>query len=165
MRKILLAPMVLTLLLVVACTPSEEVVSDLDVTNQNVVSNLVEISAKNDGNSKKMQPDIYGDCIVYLGLVNEKATFNPESDPFDELYALGDGLFFKGGVPLISESKPGDQDYNGGRWHMNVLTDPGNAWKYANSCSVEDIIADGDLADFTSTDAYFSCPMLPRKQQ
>ena len=38
------------------------------------------------------------------------ATFSPESKAFDELYTLGAAGTFAGGVPLISESKPGDQD-------------------------------------------------------
>jgi hypothetical protein len=85
------------------------------------------------------------------------ATFKPESDPFDELYAGGNG--FKNGVPLISESKPGDQDYNGGRWHLNVLKDGVSPDKYANACKVEDL----DLGDFESTGDYFECPLLPRR--
>lgn len=85
------------------------------------------------------------------------ATFDPESGNFDELYAGGNG--FKNGVPLISESKPGEQDYNGGRWHMNVLksgVDPNN---YMSADRVEDLI----LSDFQSTDNYFECPLLPRR--
>ena len=66
---------------------------------------------------------------------------------------------FKDGVPLISESKPGDQDYNGGRWHMNVLKPGIDPDKYANADSVDDLI----LGDFMSTENYFECPLLPRR--
>ena len=65
------------------------------------------------------------------------ATFDPASDPFDELYTSGNG--FKDGVPLISESKPGDQDYNGGRWHVNILKDDVNPDKYVGASSVEEL--------------------------
>jgi len=58
------------------------------------------------------RPQTWVDCELFDGVVT-RATFKPESDPFDELYTGGDG--FKDGAPLISESKPGDQDYNGGR--------------------------------------------------
>ena len=165
MKRILPISLVLTLFLVIGCAPSDDVASELDVTNKSLFTQLEEIASKNDGNSKKPQPPIYGDCVVYSGIVNP-ANFKPESDPFDELYALGqdenmNDLFFAGGIPLISESKPGDQDYNGGRWHLNVLTDPGNAGKYANICSVDDQYF--DLADFTPMEVYFSCPMRPRK--
>ncbi len=90
------------------------------------------------------------------------ATFNPESVPFDELYKMPDGMGFfpfEGGVPLISDSKPGDQDYNGGRWHLNVLTNSANAALYAGAMRVEDL----DLSHFTSTDVYFECPLLPQR--
>jgi hypothetical protein len=85
------------------------------------------------------------------------ATFSPESTPFDELYAGGNG--FKEGAPLISESKPGDQDYNGGRWHLNVLKAGVDPDKYAGANRVEDL----DLDDFDSMEAYFECPLLPAR--
>jgi hypothetical protein len=75
------------------------------------------------------RPQAWADCELFNSIVTP-ATFKPESDPFDELYAGGNG--FKNGVPLISESKPGDQDYNGGRWHLNVLKDGVSPDKYAN---------------------------------
>ena len=57
----------------------------------------------------------------------------------------------------VTESKPGDADYNGGRWHANALKEGVPADKYANACTVENL----DLNDFDSTDAYFECPLLP----
>ena len=102
------------------------------------------------------RPQTWVDCELFDGLVTP-ATFNPGSDPFDELYAGGNG--FKGGAPLISESKPGDPDYNGGRWHMNVLKAGVDPDQYTNACKVEDL----DLNDFDSTSNYFECPLLPRR--
>lgn len=102
------------------------------------------------------RPHSWVDCELFAGVVT-RATFNPDSDPFDELYAGGDG--FLDGVPLISESGPGDQDYNGGRWHLNVLKQEVDQGKYADACSVEEL----DLSDFVSTDDYFECPLLPRR--
>lgn len=85
------------------------------------------------------------------------ATFNPESDPFDELYTCGDAGTFKDGVPLISDAKPGDQDYNGGRWHLNVL-------KEGKTCDgTADSFEDLNPNDFESTGMYFECPLLPRR--
>jgi hypothetical protein len=68
-------------------------------------------------------------------------------------------MLVKDGIGLISESKPGDQDYNGGRWHLNVLKPTVSPNKYLTACSVEDL----DLNDFESTQDYFECPLLPRK--
>ena len=84
------------------------------------------------------------------------ARFSTESTPFDELYAGGNG--FEGGVPLISKTKPEDQDSNGSRWHMNVLNAEVDPDKYADACTVEEL----DLKDFDSTDMYFEYPLLPR---
>ena len=102
------------------------------------------------------RPQTWADGELFDGVVTP-ATFKPESDPFDELYTGGNG--FKDGVPLISESKPGDQDYNGGRWHLNVLKAGVDPDKYANATGDADL----DLNDFESTDNYFECPLLPRR--
>lgn len=102
------------------------------------------------------RPQTWADCELFAGLVTRTA-FDPTSGPFDELYTGGNG--FKDGVPLISESKPGDADYNGGRWHVNVLKGAVSPDKYANACRVEDL----DLNDFESTANYFECPLLPRR--
>ncbi len=107
------------------------------------------------------RPHTWADGERFAGVVTP-ATFKPESGNFDELYnaaAAGTGCLFKDSTPLISESKPGDQDYNGGRWHLNVL-DPGvPCAKYANADSVDDL----DLADFNAMDVYFECPLRPRR--
>ena len=110
------------------------------------------------------RPQTWVDGELFNGVVTP-ATFDPASDPFDELYG-GCAGGFKDGAPLISESKPGDQDYNGGRWHLNVI-DPGLTAdeaalvceKYEDADEVDDLV-DMDV-DFVSTDEYFECPLLP----
>jgi len=102
------------------------------------------------------RPLSWGDCEKFAGVVTN-AVFDPANGNFDELYAGGNG--FKDRVGLISESKPGDQDYNGGRWHLNTLKLGVNPDKYSGACSVEEL----DLNDFESTSNYFECPMLPRR--
>ena len=69
----------------------------------------------------KGRPTTWVDGELFNGVVTP-AEFDPANGNFDELYGgcAGEGGF-KGGAPLISESKPGDQDYNGGRWHLNVI--------------------------------------------
>ena len=111
------------------------------------------------------RPQTWVDGELFAGIVTP-ATFKPESGNFDELYhgVVGqDGMMqgngFLNGVPLISESKPGDQDYNGGRWHLNILKSGVSADKYANADTVDDL----DPNDFFSTDVYFECPLLPRR--
>ena len=111
------------------------------------------------------RPQTWVDGERFDGVVTP-ATFDPAKDPFDQLYAIGDvcknpmmGDSFKLGVPLISESKPGDQDYNGGRWHLNVLKANIDCDKYEEADSLDDLT----LSDFMSTSDYFECPLLPRR--
>jgi hypothetical protein len=99
------------------------------------------------------RPDTWVDGERFGGVVTP-ATFDPANGNFDELYMCTDGTTFKDGVPLISESGPGDQDYNGGRWHLNVST---------NCDSMADSVGDLDLSKFMSTSTYFECPLLPRR--
>ena len=101
------------------------------------------------------RPQSWADCELFDGVVTP--TDLPVKGNFDELYVSPAG--FRDGVNLISDSKPGDADYNGGRWHMNVLKGSVDPAKYAGSCTVEDL----DLGDFNSTDNYFVCPLLPRR--
>ncbi len=109
-----------------------------------------------DAQGPNPRPQTWVDCELFDGVVAPNS-FNPRSASFDELYMGGNG--FKDGVPLISDSKPGDTDFNGGRWHLNLLRSGVDPDKYANACRVEDL----DLADFESTDTYFECPLLPRR--
>lgn len=103
------------------------------------------------------RPQTWVDGELFDGVVTS-ATFEPTAGFFDELYTGGNG--FRDGVGLISEAGPGDTDYNGGRWHLNVLREGVDPNKYANASSVEDL----DAADFNSTDMYFECPLLPNRK-
>ena len=108
-----------------------------------------------------MRPQTWVDGELFAGVVTP-ANFKPESDPFDELYSCSGppGPSFKDGVSLISDSKPGDADYNGGRWHLNIAIDTAACLiKYSGASSVEDLT----LSDFMSTSIYFECPLLPRR--
>lgn len=100
------------------------------------------------------RPQTWVDGEKFNGVVTP-ATFDPASGNFDELYTCGGPGMFAEGVPLISESKPGDQDYNGGRWHLNVL----KAGKVCNGAAVG--VGDLVLGDFAPMEVYFECPLLP----
>ena len=149
MRRRTLVPstIVLTALLVTGC--ANDTAAPMEDTAGLIALNL---------GGPRPRPQTWVDGELFDGVVTP-ATFNPASDAFDELYTGGNG--FKSGVPLISESKPGDQDYNGGRWHLNVLKGSVAKDKYANASSVEDLI----LADFQPTTRYFECPLLPRRDR
>lgn len=102
------------------------------------------------------RPQVWVDDELFDSIVTS-ASFKPSAGPFDELYTGGNG--FLDGVPLISDAGPGDTDYNGGRWHLNMLREGVDPDKYMDASSVEDL----DLDDFMSTSMYFECPLLPRR--
>lgn len=100
---------------------------------------------------------VWAGCELYRTVVTP-ASFSPNSAAFDELYNIGPaGGSFKDGYVLISDASPGNTNYNGGRWHLNLLKSGVDPAKYANACSVDDL----DLSDFMSTDVYFECPLQP----
>lgn len=102
--------------------------------------------------AKVGRTQVWADGILFNSVVTP-GTFKPESDPFDQLYA---GSFLDG-IGLISDAKPGDQDYNGGRWSLNVLKEGVDPAKYAGASSYEEL----DPADFESAGMYFECPLQP----
>ena len=163
MKKLLSFTMILTLLITIGCTDESNELTQLDESS----FSLIDFLAKRSLTSKHDTPPIWADCDPYTGLV-VPATFKPTSDSFDELYVMPvEGYSFKG-KPLISDSKPGDQDYNGGRWHLNMYIGM-HPEAYADACSEEDIrrisMENGwDMNDFLSTDNYFGCPLKKAKK-
>jgi len=78
----------------------------------------------------------------------------PEHGPFDAIYVLGNGL------AAVSESAPGDRDYNGGRWEVHMVTfETIESTQFTN---------DDDLLDAASRDEVsigpvvrrFECPLI-----
>lgn len=125
---------------------------------QNEEVNPLNASVKHElSKSEKARPKtmVWSDGILF-GSVVTPAVFDGEKGNYNRLYV---GSFYDG-VALISESKPGDQDYNGGRWNLYVLKE-GVATDYSMATS------DGDLnpMDFESAGTYFECPLLPRKNK
>jgi len=154
MKKVLSIILFSALLLTISCSVEEAKDAALEESNAALIEQLSNLSSSRD---KLPQPTVWADCDKYSAIV-VPANFKPESDPFDELYVMPMAMF-AGEVPLISDSKPGDQDYNGGRWHLNVLKEGVNPAKYATACEEEDL----DTVDFDSMDVYFECPLRPRK--
>ena len=102
-------------------------------------------------NNARPKTKVWSDGNLYRSVVTP-AVFDGEKGNYDKLYA---GNFYDG-IGLISESKPGDQDYNGGRWNLQVLKD-GVTTDYTMATSDTDL----DPMDFVSADTYFECPLLP----
>lgn len=109
-----------------------------------------QLSKADNGRPKTM---VWSDDILFRSVVTP-AVFDGDKGNYDKLFL---GSFYND-VELISESKPGDQDYNGGRWNLYVLRN-GATTDYSMATSDGDL----DLNDFESAGKYFECPLLPTK--
>jgi len=95
---------------------------------------------------------IYAHDMMYKTVATP--TDLPNHGKFDAIYVLGDGL-----AP-VSESAPGDMDYNGGRWEVRVVTFTGaSPMQYTNA---EDILAAAGRGDIEISDVVkrFTCPLI-----
>jgi hypothetical protein len=74
---------------------------------------------------------------------------------FDRIYALGDGL------ANVAEAKPGDRDFNGGRWMVLPVTWHTTPVQLTSAEMVEDYAAHGWLTIATTPAREFECPVIP----
>lgn len=93
----------------------------------------------------------------------------PDHGPSDGIYAFGGEL----GQTNVAEAKPGDQDYNGGRWNVtvvgfteagvNALDQDGDGTIDTQLMSWEEVkqaIADG-YVEVLGPGPHFECPVIP----
>lgn len=114
----------------------------------------------------KPGPMIWANGELFRSIVTS-ATFSGDQGNFDALYVLDpagtNGNTFAGDYTHLSDSAPGDQDYNGGRWEVFHLKSSVDAGKYDDVSSTSD--AAFDHTDWVSQEVYFECPMLPMRGQ
>ena len=91
--------------------------------------------------------NVYAHDTLYGSVVAPNSL--PAKGNFDELY-----VFPGTGFTIVSDAAPGDTNYNGGRWHVNMVL--GATQQFTNA---EDVLASG--LTIVSTDTRFSCPLLP----
>jgi hypothetical protein len=77
------------------------------------------------------------------------------SSTFDRIYALGSGLI------NVAEAKPGDRDFNGGRWMVLPVTWNVTPVQLTNAEQVEAYAAAGMLTIATEPAKEFLCPVIP----
>ncbi len=90
---------------------------------------------------------VYAHDTLYGSVVAPNSL--PAKGNFDELYVFPGTSF-----TIVSDAAPGDQDYNGGRWHVNMVI--GATEQFTNA---DDVLASG--LTIVSTETHFSCPLLP----
>ncbi|MDA8217082.1 MAG: hypothetical protein M0Z94_05625 [Dehalococcoidales bacterium] len=120
-----------------------------------------------------MVPDaIYADGTLFGTVLTP--TNLPDHGKFDALYNFDNsGLM---GQPSISEAKPGDQDYNGGRWLVYPVTFTATGLAHfdpdGDGVVNTPITSDADLMMYESQGyvtigsmavASFVCPLIPQR--
>jgi len=81
----------------------------------------------------------------------------PDHGKFDTIYLLG------GELANVSESAPGDMDFNGGRWEVRPIT-----WltiQPTQFTNAEDIVAAADAGQISIGDVVkrFECPLIRKE--
>lgn len=90
-----------------------------------------------------------------VGTPTDFSNTGAPASSFDRIYALGNGL------ANVAEAKPGDRDFNGGRWMVLPVT-----WNVAPAqlTSAEQVEAWAAMGRLSIADApvkLFECPVIP----
>lgn len=110
------------------------------------------------GNGPPTPDAIWADGVLYATVATPSHL--PAHGPKDGLFVIPD----LAGQRPVSESKPGDRDYNGGRWQV-YLVDVVNANNIPHELTsweeVQSYISSGDLA-MAGMGPSFVCPLIPQ---
>jgi hypothetical protein len=122
------------------------------------------------GPAQRVEDALWGDGVTWDTILTDTSFTQPPSHSVDLLYDFGmSGL---SGQRAVSSNVPGDRDYNGGRWwvQMVVFTDAGRAVHDPDGngmvnfelTSADEVQAHVDLGHIViyPTSTYFVCPML-----
>lgn len=122
------------------------------------------------GGATKVEDAIWGDGVTWDTVLTPTSFKQPPGHSVDLLYNFGmSGL---SGQRAISSNVPGDREYNGGRWwvQMVVFTEQGLLahdpdgdgvanFELTSAAAVADHIALGHIEVF-ETSTYFECPLI-----
>lgn len=98
-----------------------------------------------------------GELYRTVGTPTDFSGTGAPAHSFDRIYVLGDGLM------SVAEAKPGDRDYNGGRWIVLPVTWAAGATpaQLTSAEQVEAYAAAGMLTIASSPVKLFACPVIP----
>jgi hypothetical protein len=94
-----------------------------------------------------------GDLYRTVGTPTDLSGTGAPVRSFDTLYELGSGLL------SVSEAKPGDRDYNGGRWMVRSIDWHVTPTQLTSAEEVLDAARDGDLTIGPVVQS-FVCPVI-----
>jgi hypothetical protein len=101
----------------------------------------------------------YVDGALYrtVGTPTDFSRTGAPAHSFDRIYVLGDGLM------NVAEAKPGDSDYNGGRWMVLPVAWAAGATptQLTSAEQVEAYAAAGMLTIASAPVKLFECPVIP----
>lgn len=101
----------------------------------------------------------YVDGALYrtVGTPTDFSATGAPADSFDRIYVLGDGLM------NVAEAKPGDRDFNGGRWMvLPVAWAAGATPVRLTSAEQVEAYATAGLLTISGTPVkLFECPVIP----
>ena len=99
----------------------------------------------------------YVDDVRYrtVGTPTDFSHTGAPASSYDRIYALGDGL------ANVAEAKPGDQDFNGGRWMVLPVTWNVTPYQLTSAEAVWAAANAGDLSIGTAPVRMFECPVIP----
>lgn len=102
-------------------------------------------------------PAFYVDGAIYrtVGTPTDFSGTGAPASTYDRIYGLGDGLM------NVAESKPGDRDYNGGRWMVLPVTWNVTPVQLTSAEQVEAYDAAGWLTIADAPIRQFECPVIP----
>lgn len=99
----------------------------------------------------------YVDDIRYrtVGTPTDFSNTGAPASTFDHIYVLGGDLI------NVAEAKPGDRDFNGGRWMVLPVTWHTTPVQLTSAEQVDAYAAAGKLSIATSPVKLFECPVIP----
>ena len=134
----------------------------LVVASSLAITAIVVVADPGDGNGPP-HPGFYVDGEAYRTVGTP--TDLPDKGPKDGIYAFPEDWKEKGQDLNVAEAKPGDQDYNGGRWEVFAVT--------LGDCDFEDLelpltsweevqaLIDSGCLEVEGPVKTFECPVIP----
>ncbi len=97
-----------------------------------------------------------GDLYRTVGTPTDFSATGAPAGSYDAIFVFADG------ATPVAEAKPGDRDYNGGRWRVYSVTwtDPMDAKQLTSAEEVTMYESMGKLT-ISTTDVAFECPVIP----
>lgn len=115
---------------------------------------------------------IWAHDSIYDTVATDTSFMSPPMHSTDVIYSfMMSGLM---GQRSVAEYAPGDREYNGGRWNVQMVVftaaglaayDDGNGFVTSELTNAEDVeeAADMGLVTISPANFYFECPLIPNR--